>query len=82
MQKNVALLHVIALFHHNIGDLPDAFAEDVRIILWSDFTGCSYDRGQILLDHLAGLHLHDTLIRLIDAVPRDATKHGYSTHTD
>ena len=70
VQQNVALLDVVAFFHHDFRDLPDALTQDVGVILWAGLRRRRSRRGQVLPDDLAALHRHNALVRLVDAVPR------------
>jgi len=53
--------------HHDVGDLPEALAEHVRVGLGLDFTRGRHQRHQVLLGHLARLHGDHVLVRLLDA---------------
>ena len=70
MKQDVALFHVVALFDHDVGDLADALAQNVGVVLGPDFTRGGDQRDQVLAADAAGLHGDDVLVRLVDADTR------------
>ena len=55
LRQQLTLLHVIALFHVQVGDLPESVGSDVDVILRFDFTRSADHRCQIQPLHLSGL---------------------------
>jgi hypothetical protein len=61
LEKELAFLDPVALFHQDFRDFAEAVGIDVRLIflLGFDFTRRGDNRRQVLAHHLARLHRHN-----------------------
>src|SRR5713226_8002041 len=81
-QQDVALPDLVALLHHDFGDLADAFTKDVGVVPGLNLARGGHLRSQILRLRLAGLHRHHALVGLLDAVEDDPAQNGCGSHAN
>ena len=81
-QQDVALPDLVALLHHDFGDLADAFTKDVGVIPGLNLARGGHLRSQILRLRLAGLHRHHAFVGLLDAVEDDPAQNGCGSHAN
>ena len=74
VEQDVSLVDAVAFFYGNVGDLADALAENVGVVLGSNLAGGGNDRGEALAYHGPGLDGDRPFIQFVDAEPRSATQ--------
>ena len=74
LRQQLALLHLIAFLHVQVGNFSKSVRADVDVGLGLDFARSAHHRRQIFTLHLAGLYRHNTLPTLEHHEPHAAHK--------